>query len=211
MPCPISVHIPPPTARPARLAFYQRPGAVPVRSERFTPGPGLHSLRRPPVLPLASRPQTRYNASGQDPALACTLPIYVRRHHRRRQFRRAGRGQPTARLRSLAGPAAHRRRPDVGLRHAAGRRRGMGLPGGRPAGPHGLLHSSGSRTFRYSLYYPFCTVDYAAFCRMLLSQCRAEFRQATGHRRGGRLGAHRSGIVPGSLPGGRHRLEGRRR
>jgi flavin-dependent dehydrogenase len=40
------------------------------------------------------------------------------------------------------------------------------------------IHTAG-RTFRYSLYYPFCTVDYATFCHTLFSRCRAEFRQAT--------------------------------
>jgi flavin-dependent dehydrogenase len=39
------------------------------------------------------------------------------------------------------------------------------------------IHTA-SRTLRYSLYYPFCTVDYAAFCRTLFSRCQAEFRQA---------------------------------
>ncbi|MDP3047369.1 MAG: NAD(P)/FAD-dependent oxidoreductase [Chloroflexota bacterium] len=43
---------------------------------------------------------------------------------------------------------------------------------------HAFYIHTGSCTFRYSLYYPFCTVDYAAFCRTLFSRCRAEFRQA---------------------------------
>jgi menaquinone-9 beta-reductase len=45
---------------------------------------------------------------------------------------------------------------------------------------HHIFHiHTRTRTFRYSLFYPFCTVDYSAFCQILFSRSRAEFRQTS--------------------------------